>query len=526
MLIIPEKKAILLRLKDPARVTTVIPQARRVSHEGVSYIAVPHQVEVVQVLRNLGIEAPSPIYSYYGWPGRFLPYAHQKEIAAFLTMNNRAFNLGDLGVGKTMATLWAFDYLRSRGIVTKMLVVTPLSTLERTWADEVFNHFPHLTAVSLHGSRDKRFKMLAQDAEIYLINHDGIKVRGFTEAMAQRPDINLIIVDEIAQIGRISSTDRFKALNIIVNRQHPRKAWGLTGAPIPNGPMDAWAQCRLLVPERVSPFKNNFQAQVLRKVSNFVWVPRDGALEIVQEVMQPAIRFHRDECVDLPPCVYETRHVELTPEQSKAYKDMLARLHTELSEGSITAVNEAVKAQKLLQICCGVVYNSEKEHAYLDATPRLQAVLDIVEQSRQKVIVFAPFVGSIPIIRDYLEKHGYTTEAVSGAVSKTERDRIFGAFQREDNPKVLVSIAQTMSHGLTLTAADTIVWYAPTTSADTYTQANARISRPGQKHSQMVVHIEGTALERKYFQRLRDKEDLQGTLLDAIRDERDERIPA
>lgn len=520
MILLPEKKAILLRLRDPDRVTTVIPQARLIKYQGKQHVAVPHQVEVVQVLRNIGIEAPSPINYYYPYPGRFKPFAHQKMIAEFLTLTTRGFNLSDLGTGKTMSTLWAYDYLRSRGIVNKVLVVSPLSTLERTWADEVFTHLPHLETAVLHGSRDKRLKMLEQDVDMYLINHDGIKVNGFVDALKDRADIDLVIVDEVAQIGRTAGTERFKALNTIVNKQQPRRAWGLTGAPIPNGPTDAWAQCRLLVPEKVPPYFNRFKDKVMRQVTQYVWVPREEALDVVQEAMQPAIRFHRDECIDLPPCMYETRQAELTPQQVKAYKEMLTKLHTEIADGQVTAVNEAVKAQKLIQIACGVAYDGNHEHLVMDAGPRMEVVNEVVEQSNSKVIVFVPFVGVIAPLCAYLNRHGHTTEVIHGGVSKTERDRIFTAFQKTDEPKVLVAQPAAMSHGLTLTAASTIIWYAPIASNDIFEQANARITRPGQKHSQLIVMVEGTAIERKYYSRLKDKQKVQGILLDLIQADR------
>lgn len=523
MIIVPEKRAILLRLRDPTRVTTVIPQARQITYKGLPHVAVPHQIEVVKVLRNLGIDAPSPITHYYDWPGRFKPFEHQKQIAEFLTLNNRAFNLSDLGTGKTLGTLWAYDYLRSRGVVNKALVITPLSTMERTWGDALFEGFPHLDYAVLHGSRDKRLALLNQDVDVYIINHDGIKVNGFVEAMKNRGDIDLVIVDEIAQVGRTAGTDRFKALNTLVNKQVPRRAWGLTGAPIPNQPTDAWAQCRLLVPEKVPPYFNRFKDQVMRQVSQFVWVPRDNALETVQEVMQPAIRFHRDECIDLPPCMYETREAPLTKEQQAAYKDMMAKLVMEVDGGQVTAVNEAVKAQKLLQICCGTAYSSDGGRLQLDSSSRLEIVHEIIEQAQGKVLVFVPFRGALTKVTEYLRKT-YTVEEVHGGVSKHERDRIFGAFQRSPEPRVLVAQPATLSHGLTLTAAATIVWYAPVTSADTHTQANARITRPGQHRSQLIVYIEGTALERRYYQRLKDKQKIEGVLLDLIRNERDEYI--
>ena len=520
MIISKRKKALVMRLRDPERVTAVIPSAKTFEYNGKTFVAVKHGPEETKVLRNIGIEAPSPILHHYDWPGRYAPFGAQREAAAFLSLENRAFNLSDLGTGKTLATLWAYDYLRQHKVVKKVLVVTPLSTLERTWADELFNHFPHIEYAVLHGSREKRLDLLKQDVDMYLINHDGIKVKGFVEAMADRPDIDMIIVDEIAQVGRTAGTDRFRALMDIINRQHPRKCWGLTGTPTPNTPTDAWAQCKLIVPERVPAYFNRFKDSVMKQINQFLWVPRPNALDIVHEAMQPAIRFTRDECVDLPPCMYEVRQAEMTPEQKKAYKDMLTKLRIEAAEGQITAANEAVKAQKLIQVACGVVYDGDGNEVQLDAGPRLEVLEEIIEQAGAKVIVFVPFVSAVSKVIDFVRAAGYSAEAIHGSVSKNERDRIFTAFMKETHPRVLVAQPAAMSHGLTLTSANTIVWYAPISSNDTFEQANARITRPGQIHSQLIVMIEGTDMERKYYQRLKDKQRVQGLLLDMVKDSR------
>lgn len=520
MIISKRKKALVMRLRDPERVKAVIPSAKIFEYDGKQLVAVKHGPDETKVLRNIGIDAPSPILYHYKWPGRFDPFNAQREAAAFLSLENRAFNLSDLGTGKTLATLWAYDYLRSCGAVKKALVVTPLSTLERTWADEVFNHFPHLDVAVLHGSREKRFAMLDMDVDLYLINHDGIKVKGFVEALANRPDIDLVIVDEIAQVGRTAGTDRFRALMDIINRQQPRRCWGLTGTPTPNAPTDAWAQCKLLVPERVPPYFNRFKDMVMMQINQFLWVPRKNALDIVHDAMQPAIRFSRDECVDLPPCLYETRQAELTPEQKKAYKDMLTKLRIQVADGEVTAVNEAVKAQKLIQVACGVVYDSDGNEVHMDAGPRMEVLEEVIEQAGAKVIVFVPFVSAVNKVLEFVRACGYTAEAIHGGVSKTERDRIFTAFMKADDPHVIVAQPAAMSHGLTLTAANTIIWYAPIASNETWEQANARITRPGQKHSQLIVMIEGTDMERKYYQRLKEKQKVQGILLDMVKESR------
>lgn len=523
MLISTRKKALILRLRDPQRVLSVIPTAKLFNYQGKEYVAVKHGRDETKVLRNIGIMAPSPIMHHYDWPARFTPFQAQREAAAFLTLEDRAFNLSDLGTGKTLATLWAYDYLRSIGKVRKAIVVTPLSTLERTWADEVFNHFPHLNAVVLYGSREKRLKLLETDADLYLINHDGIKVSGFVEAMAKRSDIDMVIVDEVAQVARTGGTDRYAALREICNRQTPRCAWGLTGTPTPNTPTDAWAQCRLLVPHRVPPSFNKFRDQVMRQVNQFLWVPRDNALDVVHDAMQPAIRFKRDECVDLPPCMYETRAATLTTDQQRAYRDMLVRLRIEHENGGITAVNEAVKAQKLIQVACGTVYDGNDGELQIDAGPRLDALMEIIDQAAAKVIVFAPFVAVVDRVLDHVRAEGHTAEAIHGGVSKNERDRIFTAFQKGNELRVLVAQPAAMSHGLTLTAANTIVWFAPIASNDVFEQANARITRPGQKHSQLIVMIEGSEIERRYYQRLKNKQKVQGLLLDMVQGAR---VPA
>jgi SNF2 family DNA or RNA helicase len=79
-----------------------------------------------------------------------------------------------------------------------------------------------------------------------------------------------------------------------------------------------------------------------------------------------------------------------------------------------------------------------------------------------------------------------------------------------------------MSHGLTLTAANTIVWYGPTLSNETYTQANARITRPGQKHRQFIIHIESSTVERAAFKRLKNQQAMQGLLLETVEAERED----
>lgn len=510
MLIHEKTRKVVLNLRDPERVTTIIPTAKKFLYKGVELVAVPHKVEETKLLRNLGIEAPSPIKYYYPWSGQFSPFAAQRDTAEFFTMANRAFCLNDMGTGKTLSTLWAYDYLRSQGMAKKLLVISPLSTLERTWGDEIFRHFPHLNFAVIYGTKDRRLKMLKSEADIYLINHDGIKV--IAKELIERTDIDSVVVDEIASF-RNASTDRWKALHKIIAGKS--RVWGLTGTPTPNAPTDAWAQCRLISPERVPKYFGAWRDSVMRQLTQFKWVARDNATDIVHNAMQPSIRFSRDDCVDLPPCIWQERHVPMTPEQKAAYKQMLAKLAMEYDGNQILAVNEAVKMQKLLQIACGVVYG-EDENVYLPAQPRIEVLREVIEEAGTKVIVFVPFKGVLKHIAAKLEDD-FSVAMISGETPKSERDKIFYSFQQEAEPRVLVAQPAAMSHGLTLTAASTVVWFAPVTSNEIYEQANARVTRPGQKHTQFIVNIEGSDVERRIYARLRDKQKMQGLLLEMAR---------
>lgn len=515
-----EKKAVIFRLKNPSRITTVIPTAIEVDHKGQRLVAVPHRPDETRVLRNLGFEVPDPMPMHYAFPkvsGRHNPFAAQIETASFLSMHSRAFCLNGMGTGKTNSALWAYDYMRRTKIVNKVLVVCPLSTMERTWADSVFNTFSHLDAVVLHGTREKRIKLLKEDVHVYIINIDGLAT--IKDELAKRPDIDLIVVDELA-LARNSSTDRWKTLNTICNKQGSRRVWGMTGSPTPNAPTDAWAQCKLITPDNtgVPKYFGAFRDRVMRQLTQFKWISRPEANDVIHQMMQPAIRFSLDDCTDLPEQIFITREVEMTVEQKKAYKDMLSKLATEYAGGQILAVNEAVKANKLIQIGCGVAYGTDGVEVVIPSKPRMDVLKEIIEESEGKVIVFVPLTGALEHVATELRKD-WSVEIVHGETSKNQRDQIFSNFQRGLDPRVLVANAATMSHGLTLTAATTIVWYAPVHSNEIYEQACARVRRPGQTKTTVIVHIAGSDVERRVYKRLQDKQSMQGLLLDMMKEQ-------
>lgn len=511
MLVVEKAKTLALKLNNPNRVLDSIPTAKTVEVRGVPLVLTPHSLDEVRVLRNLGINAPSPILHYYNWCGQYTPYEHQRQTAAFLTLHPRGLVLNEIGTGKTQSSLWAADYLMKIGAVKKVLILSPLSTLERVWGDAIFTGFHHRKFVVLHGTAERRKKLLNTEADFYIINHDGFPI--ISEQAHGKFD--LIIVDEAAVL-RNPSTQRFKVFRKWMDNNNSTRLWLMTGTPTPNDPTDAWALAKLVNSPYCTKTFTSFREQVMMKIAQWKFVPRPEAVDIVKHILQPAVRYTREECFDLPDTVIQTRQVELTAEQKKHYTQMLRHFVTEMSqEGTITAVNEAVKIQKLVQIACGVAYGDDGRNIELDCTPRINLVKEVIEEAGEKVIVFVPLTGTLHMLEKELSKH-WTVGVVNGEVSSSKRNQIFHDFQHEKHPHVLLAHPATMAHGLTLTSASTIVWYGPVTSNEQYVQANGRIERIGKKHTSNVIHIEATDLEYKMYERLKNKQKLQGLLLDLI----------
>ena len=145
--------------------------------------------------------------------------------------------------------------------------------------------------------------------------------------------------------------------------------------------------------------------------------------------------------------------------------------------------------------------------------------MEVLEETDHKVLVFVPFTHTIEVVSKFLTSEGVTNEVINGAVSATGRSEIINRFQSQENPRVLVIQPQAASHGVTLTAADTIVFWSPVMSVETYLQCIARIDRVGQKNSMTVVHLQGSEVERKIYKMLQTKVNMHEGLVELYKQE-------
>lgn len=492
-----DNKALRLRVRSGLERFRVIPKHFVEDVPGGHEVTVFWGLDETRVLKNLGFRnVPSPIERTYDWPGRWRPMDHQRTTAGFLTLHRRAFCFNDPGTGKTLSALWAADYLMKRGEVRRTLIVCPLSIMQTAWMGDITSSVLHRSAaIAHHAKASRRIEIIQGDYEFVIINYDGLKLVANEIKADERFD--LVIVDE-ANAYANPSTDRWKALASIVGPE--TFLWMMTGTPAAQSPEHAYGLARLVCPSNVPKFAGSWKDKVMLKISTFKWIPKPDAKQIVFDALQPAVRFAKEDCLDLPPVMKETRFVPLTAQQAKYYEKLKNDQLVIAAGEVISAVNKAALVNKLLQVSCGGVYSENGQVVEFDATPRFNLLREVLEETDRKVLIFAMFRSSIDGIATYIERHGIKVGVIHGGVTATKRAALITDFQTQPHIQVLVMQPQATAHGITLTAADTVVFFGPVMSVELYLQCIARSDRKGQTSDKVrVIHIQSSPVEKRMF---------------------------
>jgi SNF2 family DNA or RNA helicase len=492
-----------VRTRNPNKILTSINNSSVVTMDNdIATVLVDWNLKESQLLKRLKIKnVPSPILRDYNWPGLYAPMEHQRVTAEFLTLHTRGFCFNEQGTGKTASAIWASDYLLSQGYIKRVLIVCPVSIMQAAWQRDLFQFAIHRKVAIAHGTRDKRKEVIKGPYEYVIINYDGIKTV-HDDLLAGGFD--LIIVDE-ANAYKNATTDRWKKMRKLVSAN--TWLWMMTGTPAAQSPVDAFGLGKLCVPENVPKFVGSWRDTVMYKIKEFRWEPKSDAAERVHNALQPAIRFTKKECLDLPEVTYVDREAPLTAQQKKYYDLLRKEFLMTAGDEEVTAAHAAARLNKLLQISGGAVYTTSGATLEFDVSNRLEVVKEIIDEASAKVLVFVPYTHTINLLKAYLDANKIPAEIISGDVSVPKRGDIFQRFQSNSDKdlKVLIIQPAAAAHGVTLTAANVVIWYAPVTSTETYMQANARIDRHGQKNPMTVVHVIGSAVEARTYQALRGK---------------------
>lgn len=510
-----QNKALLVETEYPERITTIIPKSKLVEP---NKVLVHWGHDECKVLHNLGFKnTPSLIEKEYQWTGMYKPFDHQRISSGFLSMNKRAYLLSEMGCGKSASVAWAADYLMNQGHIKRMLIICPLSIIKAAWQSDLFKVVMHRSVAIAHGDRRARVAAIQSKADIVIINYDGVET---VAAELAAGGFDLFVLDEATAIKK-ASTRRWKAINQIIKPDD--WLWLMTGTPAAQSPVDAYGLIKLLHPHKVDKSEHQFKDRVMFKASQFVYKPKADAMEYVHSLMQPAIRYTKDECLDLPELMYTTREVEMTAQQKLYYKKLKDQMTFELGDDSITAMNAAIALNKMLQIASGAAYTDTGEVIDFDVSSRYRELITCIEESSHSVLIFCAFRHSITMLQDKLTQDGYEVDVIHGGVALNSRSDIFSRFQSSGRKQVMVIQPQSAAHGVTLHAANTVVWWSPTTSYETYAQANARVHRAGQTNKCSVIHLQGSGVEKKLYAALQMRSEHQMDLLGLYKNELSEK---
>lgn len=463
----------------------------------------------------------------YHWPGQFTPMHHQMRIVNFLTTNRRGFCLAGMGTGKTAAAIWSVDYLRTLGMSPRVLVVCPKSILRSAWEDDLLALVPDDQYKIMDGAKDIRTRMLRSNAQWFVTNFDGIKV---LKDDLLTMGIEHVIIDESTAYKSVS-TERWKLMRKLVP---PHVwCWGMTGTPYPQGPEDAYGQSKLVTPENAPRTLTMWRMETMYRINKNIYKARDDWHAKAASIMQPCIYISKEEAaLNLPPKVDQFLEVEHTPEQKKYLNDLRKNFVAQVADGlQITAANAAVLYGKVQQVFTGHIKTDNGEVAHINNKPREAEMLRIIEQTKNeadttvakgkpvgKTLVFVPYKAAGEHLYRVVQQAGYSCAYICGDTSGRERADILRRFQQTAEPQVIVANPRTFSHGITATAASSIIWFSAPASTETFLQANDRIDRPGQTQHMNVFYLHGDNSERKYYENLIRNNNNQNIALQMLKD--------
>lgn len=433
-------------------------------------------------------------------------FKHQEAMANFALANARVFNTSDPGTGKTRGTLEGLVRRRDAGMAQRCLVVAPLSILEAAWGDDI-RQFTNLTYAVAHGTPEKREKAFLSNADIVLINHDGVKLiakqlgwlEGFTD----------LVIDESTAFKN-RTAQRSKAMFKVAQRfEHITL---LTGSPSPNTVQDVWHQAYILdhgkrLGNRFFQFRSQVctPEQIGPRPEHVKWVDKPGAeTEIADALHDITIRFQLEDCIDMPEHIVHHMQVDMPKVVIKAYLELENEASLTTPSGTVTAIHAGAKVKKMLQVLSGAVYDSAGNiHPVHNA--RYDLVMQLVSERAHSLVAFN-WAHERAALTEAATKMGISYGVIDGSVKPADRQKVVDDFQK-GKLQVVFCQPQSAGHGLTLTRGTSTIWCSPTYNLEHFVQFNRRVYRAGQKKKTEVICIaaRGTK-EIEVYEKLQGKD--------------------
>lgn len=511
MWVYPEHRLIRLTTSDRNAVDVLgsLPRAQVRWTNGTADLLLPFVDKVCRIAQNLGFKmlfaspfwaVPKPMVE-----GKYKPMKHQLVTSAFIILNPRCFILSDCRLGKTGSAIIALDYLQKmRAFYGGILIVTTVTTMRSVWQKSINATLPNASVHIVHGA--KKHEALSVPADWFITNYDTVRLHkdAFMNAIKDGR-ISCLLIDELTHVGNAQS-QRHKALYALANCTGLEYVIGMTGSPGCR-PDPVYGMVRTINPQAM-PFRtmggwiNHTTYQY--GPQPFMRRPVSNCADIIHSVMQPSMRFCKEDVLDLPPIVFQLRDCGLSKEQYRLLKEFREDAVAFAKSGEpITAANAAVLMSKLLQVPLGFVLH-DGEVTELDHAERDQTIIDIIQESNRKVVVFCMFKHRLAVLEQVLNKAGISAARIDGGVTGDRRAKILDEFSAKENPRVLVCHPTTVGFGTELSVADTMVIDGPPVLGDfSYTQMLERLSSPKQQADKIsIIKIASTSEEQAIFSKL------------------------
>lgn len=441
-------------------------------------------------------------------------------------MVNKGFGfLYEMGCGKTLTAIATMGAAYQMGAIKKVLIVAPTSVCS-VWPKEFdeYADFKYNVAVLL-GEKQKRLATLRSlDAfpfkalRVAVINYESTWREGLYEALQEwAPD--MVIADESQRIKE-PSAKQSKALHRLGDIAKYKLI--LSGTPIQNNAIDLFSQYRFLDP---TVFGTNFYAfrsryAIMGGFDRRQIVGYKDLDKLIQKEHSIAYRVTKDEALDLPEQTFLNRYIPLDGAAKNLYDRIKRDSFAELENGGqITAPTVLTKLLRLQQFTGGFIQADEGTRPELVFKGKIDAMGDILDDyvidAGKKLVIFCRFRPEIDLIGEALKKRRIKYAAIFGDIKIEDRGPIVADFQSNPETKVFLAQIDTAGLGITLTAADTCVYYSVNFNYAAYSQSLARIHRIGQRNACTYIHlVVEKSIDETVLKALARKEDLAKTVVD------------
>ena len=452
------------------------------------------------------------------------PYAHQlTALEKSWNKENFAYFM-EMGTGKTKVLIDNLAMLYDKGKVDGALIIAPKGVVKTWYEQELPTHLPdHIENVSVlwqpnitKGHQEKLDTLFEIDSALHILimNVEALSTEKGVKFATKfiNSHKTLMAIDESTTIKTPTARRTKNIIKIGVNAKYKRI---MTGSPITKNPLDLYTQCEFLDPWLLDfssyyAFRNRYaemktmhihgrSIQVIDKFQNLD--------ELSDTVKQFSYRVLKEDCLDLPPKNFVTRHITLTPDQKRVYEQMKKAAMAVLNGKVTTTMTVLTQLMRLHQITCGYVTADDGSVQEVDSN-RIKELMSILEETEGKVIIWANYQMSVgDIIRNLTKTYGKDSYVhYYGLTPQEIRQENIVRFQTDPNCRFIVGTPQTGGYGITLTQANTVIYYSNSYDLEKRLQSEDRAHRIGQKKNVTYIDlIAEDTIDEKIVEALRKK---------------------